>query len=107
MGRRNGLRLLSGCAALTLFAAVGESSEPNESTSLFVGINRPGPNWAADTSPAEWVGLDEHMACVKRHTSDGAILAMGPFGEFRGGLMIMRVASKLQAESFLKSVPFT
>ena len=107
MVRKNGMGLLGGGAILSLIVGAAGSSQPSENASLFVCIAKPGPSWVAGTNPGEWAGRDEHFAFVEQYTKDGTILAIGPFSGFKGGLLIMRAASKQAAESFVKSEPFT
>ncbi len=65
---------------------------------------RPGPAWIAGR-PVQQQNLRAHAAYIAGLLAEGRLIAAGPFAGSEGGMAILRVASRAEADAILAADP--
>ena len=100
----NALAFLLALAPASAFAQTAAPTVANAPGPLFLIRYRPGPAWLAGR-PVAQQNLREHGAYFARLLREGRVFAAGPFTDSEGGMAILWVSSRAEAEAILAADP--
>lgn len=79
--------------------------EPVPPSKYFVLQHAEGPNWPADAGEGRPKGVGEHVAYFQEQLKAGKVAMGGPFLGERGGMMVLNVATREEAEKIAQDDP--
>lgn len=98
------LAILLALAPAPAFPQTAAPAATDPPPTLFVIRYRPGPAWLPGR-PVLQQNLREHGAYIGRLLAEGRLFAAGPFTDADGGMAMLRVSSRAEAEAILAADP--